>query len=286
VITYRATLDVARPIGAYLAQLLADERARRGTRRGRRALTVFAQAVLVLRWFRDATPVARLATDTGISPATAYRYLHEGITVLAAQAPDLPEVLAQRAAAGDTHVILDGTPIRTTRVAGKVIKTKGPNAGKPVHRWYSGKYRTFCGNIQFLAAADGFPLWCSDVLPGGTHNDLAAARAHQLIGALCAAAARGLLTLADKAYHAAGIGILTPIKDLPGNHPLHGRPLTVDEQAYNLLHACVRGLGERAAALLKTRWRALHRVTLSPSRIGAIVQAALVLTQHEHQGRY
>jgi hypothetical protein len=286
VITYRATLDVAQPIGQFLAQLLADERAARGTRHGRRALSVWAQAVLVLRWFRDATPVARLAADTRISIATAYRYLHEGITVLAAQAPDLHEVLDQRLTAGDTHVILDGTAIPTTRVAGKVIKSKGPSAGKPVHRWYSGKHRTFCGNIQFLATADGFALWCSDVLPGGTHNDLGAAREHHLIGPLCAAAARGLKTLADKAYHAAGIGILTPVKDLPGNHPLHGRPRSTDEQAYNLLHACVRGLGERAMALLKTRWRALQRVTLSPCYIGAITQAALVLTQQEHQGRY
>lgn len=45
-------------------------------------------------------------------------------------------------------------------------------------------------------------------------------------------------------------------------------------------------LGERAAAMLKTRWRALERISLSPSRIGAIVQAALVLTQREHQDRY
>jgi hypothetical protein len=168
----------------------------------------------------------------------------------------------------------------------QVIKTKGPSAGRAVHRWYSGKHRTFCGNIQFLATADGHPLWCSKVLPGGTHNDLAAAREHHLISPLSAAAARGLVTLADKAYQAAGIGILTPIKGLPGNHPLRGHPLNPSQQAYNLLHTCLRGLGERAMAMLKTRWRALQRVTLSPSRIGAITQAALVLTQQEHQGRY
>lgn len=283
-ITYRATLDVARPIAGYLAQLLTDHRITLRTPRGRRALTVWAHAVLVLRWFRDATPVHRLATDAGISIATGYRYLHEGITVLAAQAPDLNDILAERLAAGDTHLILDGTAIRTTRVAGKVLKTRG--TGQPVHRWYSGKHRTFAGNIQFLATADGHPLWCSDVLPGGTHNDLAAARTHGLVGALCAAAAHGLKTLADKAYHAAGIGILTPVKGLPGTHPLHGLPLTPDEQTYNKLHTTIRCLGERAAALLKTRWRTLHRVTLSPNRIGDIIRAALVLTHLEHEGRH
>ena len=284
-ITYHATLDVARPVGHYLAQLLADERRERGTRTGRRALTVFAHAVLVLRWFRDATPVHRLAADTGISIATAYRYLHEGITVLADQALDLPDVLAGRLAAGDTHVILDGTLIRTTRVAGTVTKTKGPSAGQSVHRWYSGKHRAFGGNIQFVATTDGFPLWCSEVLPG-SRNDLDAARTHHVIGALCAAAAHGLPTLADKAYHAAGIGIRTPVKQAPGHHPLHGRPLAIDHRTYNTLHAALRCLGERAAAMLKTRWRALQRVTLSPCHLGTITHAALILTQYEHQGRY
>lgn len=284
-ITYRATLDVARPIGQFVAQLLTEHRRAVGTRRGRRALGPFAQAVLVLRWFRDATPVARLATDSGIGVATAYRYLHEGITVLAAQAHDLPEVLTERLAAGDTHLIVDGTLIRTTRVAGTVIKTKGRTAGQPVHRWYSGKHRAFGGNIQFLATADGFPLWCSEVLPG-RHNDLDAARTHGIIGPLCAAATKGLPTLADKAYHSAGIGIHTPIKAAPGHHPHHGIPLAPDHRTYNQLHTSLRCLGERAAATLKTRWRALHRITLSPTHIGTITQAALVLTQHEHHGRY
>ncbi len=60
-----------------LARLLAGERARCGTRTGRRALAPVAQAVLVLRWFLDASRVARLAADNTISTATAYRYLHE-----------------------------------------------------------------------------------------------------------------------------------------------------------------------------------------------------------------
>ncbi|MER6944575.1 hypothetical protein ABT294_11195 [Nonomuraea sp. NPDC000554] len=40
----------------------------------------------------------------------------------------------------------------------------------------------------------------------------------------------------------------------------------------------VRALGERTAAELKGRWRALKHVTLSPSRIGDIARAALVLS--------
>ncbi|SFB54264.1 DDE superfamily endonuclease, partial [Amycolatopsis marina] len=62
--------------------------------------------------------------------------------------------------------------------------------------------------------------------------------------------------------------------------------LAPDHRTYNLLHTSLRCLGERAAATLKTRWRALHRITLSPTHIGTITQAALVLTHHEHHGRY
>jgi hypothetical protein len=280
VITYGATLDVARELTLFVAGVLRSERRARGTRRRRRALTPYRQAVLVLRWFRDATPVHRLATDHRISLATAYRYLHEAITALAGQAPDLHQVLQQRRAAGDTHVILDGSLFPCDRVAATTIKTKGRNRGTTVHLWYSGKHRAFGGNIQFLANPDGFPLWTSPVLPG-SRNDLSAARDLDIVGALTAAAAEGLPTLADKAYHSAGIGIHTPFKKAPGQPPLNAR-----QRVYNLLQSRARALGERAMALLKTRWRALHRISLCPYRIDAIVQAALVLTHHEHHGRY
>ncbi|RPK60147.1 hypothetical protein EES42_35090 [Streptomyces sp. ADI95-17] len=42
----------------------------------------------------------------------------------------------------------------------------------------------------------------------------------------------------------------------------------------------LRALGERTAAELKERWRALRHITLSPSRIGEIARAALVLNVH------
>lgn len=279
-ISHGATLDVARQLTLFVAGVLRTERQTRGTRRNRRALTPYRQAVLILRWFRDATPVHRLATDHQISVATAYRYLHEAITALAGHAPDLHHVLTARRTAGDTHVVLDGTLIPADRVAATTITTKGKNRGATVHLWYSGKHRTFGGNVQFLATADGFPLWVSPALPG-SRNDLSAARDLGVLDALTAAASQGLPTLADKAYHSAGIGILTPFKKTAGQPPLASDNLT-----YNLLHTRLRCLGERAMAMLKTRWPALRRVTLCPHRIGAIVQAALVLTHHEHHGRY
>ncbi|MFD8928022.1 hypothetical protein [Streptomyces mirabilis] len=42
----------------------------------------------------------------------------------------------------------------------------------------------------------------------------------------------------------------------------------------------LRALGERTAAEPKERWRALERVTLSPSRRGDLARAALVLNDN------
>src|SRR4051795_5128990 len=86
VITYSATLDVPAETATLLTELLVAERRRRGPGVGPRAASCSAQAILVLRWFREDANMKILAADTRISPATGYRYLHEGIDVLAAQA--------------------------------------------------------------------------------------------------------------------------------------------------------------------------------------------------------
>jgi len=77
---YTAVLDVRRETAEHLAKLLREHRVRLATRKGTRALGVFKQAVLVLRWFVDGTRLAQLAWDNGISTPTVYRYLHEGLT--------------------------------------------------------------------------------------------------------------------------------------------------------------------------------------------------------------
>ncbi|GAB2331862.1 IS5-like element IS470 family transposase [Streptomyces variabilis] len=263
-VTYVATLDVPRHVVDHLSRLLAAHRRRIGTPRGSRALGPFRQAVLVLRWFRERGCVHCLARDAGISQATGYRYLHEGIDVLAAQAPDLHEVLDHCRRTGMTHVILDGTLIETDRLAG--VRDNGNDW------WFSQKHKAFGGNVQFLAAPDGAPLWVSDVEPGST-PDITAARIHAL-PALYKAAADGLPTLADKGYIGAGIGILIPVRR-PKNQS--EQALCADTRTFNTLVRSVRALGERTAAELKQRWRTLQHVTLSPSRIGDIARAALVL---------
>lgn len=264
--TYSAICDVPVETLDFLTGLLHRHRKNHDRRPAQRAGTARTQAKLVLRWFRDNTRVTRLGRDHGLSQATAYRYLHEGIDVLAAQAPDLHETLATAQQDGLPYVTLDGTLIPTDRLA---ERTEAGN-----HAWYSGKHKRFGGNIQVLADPTGFPIWTSPVEPGSTH-DITAARAHCL-GALYPAAAAGLPTLADKGYQGAGIGVHTPIK---GSH------LGIDNRAYNGLLTRMRAIGERANALLDQRWAALRRVSLSPSRIGAIAAAALVLTTLERGAR-
>ncbi len=263
-VTYPAMLDVPRHVVEFLARLLAAHRRRIGTPKGSRALGPFRQAVLVLRWFRERGCVHCLARDAGISQATGYRYLHEGIDVLAEWAPDLHQVLDRCRREGMTHLILDGTLIECDRVAG--VRENGNDW------WFSQKHKAFGGNVQFLSAPDGTPLWVSDVEPGST-PDITAARLH-VLPALYQAAAEGLPTLADKGYIGAGIGILVPHRRPKGRSE---QALHVDNRMVNALIRHVRARGERAAAELKQRWRTLQHVTLSPSRIGDIARAALVL---------
>jgi hypothetical protein len=270
VITYRATLDVPRELVLFVAGLLRAERRRRGTRKGTRALTCFWQAVLVVRWFRDRTDPGRLGRDHQVSRATAYRYLDEGIAVLAARAPDLHEALEGAVEAGLPYVILDGKVVESDRCLEKTVSVKG----KLIDLWYSGKAHQHGGNVQALFAPDGHPLWVSEVAPGSVH-DLTVAR-DQVLGALYAIA-RHLPTLADGGYDGAGRGVFTPVKK-----PDHGRDLHVDNQTFNQLLRSLRCLGERGFALLTGRWRTLQHITASPSRIGDIAKAALVLIHLEH----
>ncbi|WP_199442939.1 transposase family protein [Umezawaea beigongshangensis] len=201
-VTCSATLDVPRHVVDLLARLLAAHRRTVGTPSGSRALSPFRQAVLVLRWFRDRDRIHRLAVDAGISQATGYRYLHEGVDVLADQAPELHDVLKREHDRGLTHVVLDGTPVPCARLAG--VTQNGNDL------WYSGKGHRFAGNIQFISAPDGTPLWVSDVEPGSFH-DMRAARLHAL-PALYKAARGGLPTLADVDHTGAGAGVHTPIR--------------------------------------------------------------------------
>ncbi|GAA2642120.1 hypothetical protein GCM10010399_89980 [Dactylosporangium fulvum] len=176
----------------FVSTLLHDERHRRGTRTGRRALGCFKQAVLVIRWFLDGTRVKQLAHDNAIGKSTAYAYLHEGITVLAARTPQLEPALLAAKMAGYGHINIDGTLIETDR-----CRTPGPTPG--VDPWWSGKHHNHGGNVPVITAPDGWPLWTSPVRPGREH-DTTAVRTHEEILPVLAKVSDELRTLGDLGY--------------------------------------------------------------------------------------
>jgi hypothetical protein len=266
---YRAILDVPNELIWFVAGLLRAERRARGTRKNTRLLTCYRQAVFAIIWFRKKPDIPNLGLGFGLSQSTSYRYLDEVIDALAARAPDLHEALERAKADGLPHVILDGKIVDTDRLHAKTMSKKG----KEIDLWYAGKIHNFGGNIQALISPRGIPLWVSDVLPGNTH-DIEAAR-QQVLGAARPFAAK-MPILADSGYEGAGQGVFTPVKK-----PKNGRALDIDTQTYNALLRSLRCLGERGFALLSQRWRTLQHVTLSPSRIGSIAKAALVLVHFE-----
>ena len=271
-IAYRAMLDVPPELVRYLAKLLGAERRRRRTRKGARVASCWKQAVFVLAWFRTKDDIELLGAGFGLSRATAYRYQAEGVEVLAAQAPDLTEALQRVKDQGWSHVILDGTVVDADRDHAPKISKKG----QVIDAWYAGKTHHHGGNLQAVMRPDGLPVWISGVEPGGVH-DLTAARG-SCLGALYAAAADGLPTLADGGYAGAGIGVHVPVKQPGGSQVLH-----IDNRTYNALLRGLRAQGERGFALLKTRWPVLQHITACPHKIGDIGKAALVLTHFEHK---
>src|SRR3954470_8354087 len=245
-VTYTAVLPASEETVLFVSGLLAVERRRRGTRGRRRALGCYRQAVLVLRWFLDGTRLAQLAGDNRIGRSTAYRYLHEGIDVLAAPAPGLRGALLAARAAGPTHVQVDGTLIRTDRchVPGPTARADG--SGRRVDLWWSGKHAAHGGNIQVVTAPDGWPIWTSPVRPGREH-DTTCLRAHpDALPLLAAWTDEAHAALADLGYEGEQTTLTIPIKRTAD------RPLTDDQRTINALHAATRALAERGNALLKT----------------------------------
>jgi DDE superfamily endonuclease len=275
-VTYTAVLPVAEETVHFVSGLLAVERRRRGTRGRRRALGCYRQAVLLLRWFCDGTRLAQLAADNAIGGSTAYRYLHEGIDVLAVAAPGLRGALLAARAAGHPHVTVDGTLIRTDRCHAPGPTARADRPDRRVDLWWSGKHAAHGGNIQVIAAPDGWPIWTSPVRPGREH-DTTALRTHaEALPLLAEWTDQAHAVLADLGYEGERAALITPIKKMAD------APLTADQRTVNLLHAATRASAERGNSLLKTTFKALRRISLCPWRIGAITAAALVLLHHEH----
>ncbi len=270
-LTYRVRLDVPRELVLFVSRLLARHRKETGTRKGTRCLGCYRQALFVLAWYRDKADIPRLGAGFGLSQATSYRYVAEGTKVVSAEAPGLEEALERAVKEGTPYVILDGKIVSSDRCHQKTVSQKG----REIDLWYSGKKKDFGGNIQGLFYPGGLPMWISDVLPGNVH-DLAAAR-ENVLPALRNYTGK-MPGLADCGYEGAGHGVLTPVKK-----PKGVKELDINARTRNMLLSSARCLGERGFALLSQRWKTLQNVTASPSEIGSIARAALVLTLFEHK---
>lgn len=249
-LSYPSAISLSTRTLTWLAQLIRTHR--QSLRSRWRRLDPARQALLVLAHLRNGDTHARLAAGFGIGTSTAWRYVREAVDLLTAHADDL--AAAAERAARLAYAILDGTLVPIDRVADQ----------RP---YYSGKHKRHGVNVQVVADPAGRLVWASPALPGAVH-DLTAARTHHLITALTE---RGVMTLADKGYQGAGGTIRTPFKRHHRRPPLSSRQKDV-----NRSHARIRGIGERAVAILKT-WKILAKLRCCPHRATAIVQAILAL---------
>jgi hypothetical protein len=251
VLFYRAALPLSRQTLTFTAGLIRRHRAAMGSLW--RKLNPGQQALLVLVHLRKGEPFAQVAAGFGVGTATAWRYVTETVALLAARAPKLRKAVRDAKKAGFPFAVLDGTLVRTDRVA----------ADRP---FFSGKHHCHGMNLQVLAGPAGQLLWVSGALPGSVH-DMKAAWIWGIERELTAA---GLPALADKGYQGA----------VHARTPYRGKGKPESQKEANRAHAKLRAPGERANAQLKA-WKILARLRCCPWRAGQIAKAILVLQAHE-----
>lgn len=238
-----------------LATRLATHQARIGTRW--RLLDTTTQATLVIAFLRTNLTYAELAAGNNISTATCWRYIDEGIGLLAAAAIRLPDVVRLARKAGWDYLCVDGVNVPTIAFGRKINRRQ---------KHYSGKHKRHGINVQTICAPDGRLLWASAALPGKT-TDITAARRHKLdqkVGRLI-----GLL--ADLGY--LGLNdVITGYRRKRGE-----KQLPAAKRAANNVHASLRCLGERGNAQLKW-WKVMAtELRCRPTRCTRIVKAVLAL---------
>jgi hypothetical protein len=255
VLFYRAALPLSHQTLTFVSGLVRAHRREIGS--VWRVLNPGQQALLVLVHLRKGEPFAEVGAGFGVSTTTCWRYVNETVELLARRAPKLRAALRKAKREGMAYVVIDGTLLPIDRIA----------ADRP---FYSGKHKRHGVNLQVIASPDGTILWVSGELPGSTH-DTAAARIWQIMTALEEA---GLIALGDKGYHGYDQTrgrVITPYK---------GKNKPDSQKDANRAHARLRGPGERANAQLKY-WRILHKVRVSPRRIGRLAKAIHVLQNYE-----
>src|SRR5579859_4964162 len=244
---YRAAMPLSRKTLTFTAGIIRRHRVSIGSLW--RELNPGQQALLVLVHLRKGEPFAQVAAGFGVGTATAWRYVHETVALLAARAPKLGQAVRDARKAGYAYVVLDGTLIPVDRVA----------ADRP---FYSGKHKKHGMNLQVIASPAGDILWVSGALPGSVHDK----NAEWIWGVLAGLQAAGLVTLADKGYQGSTYAKI----------PYRGKNKPESQKQANRAHAKLRAPGERANAQLKT-WRILRKLRCCPWRAGQLAKAIHVL---------
>ena len=112
-LVYPSSMPVSNRALQVLADALRQRRSAVGSRW--RRLPAGEQALLVLAHLNKGETYTALAGGFGVGTTTVFRYVREGVDVLAATAPTLDEALDL--ARGKAFVILDGTLLPIGRVA-------------------------------------------------------------------------------------------------------------------------------------------------------------------------
>ena len=248
---YRGALPLSRQTLSFVAGIIRRHRASIGSLW--RKLNPGRQALLVLVHLRKGEPFTQVAGGFGVGTATAWRYVNETVALLAARAPKLRRAVRDAKKAGIPFAVLDGTLVKTDRVA----------ADRP---FYSGKHHKHGMNLQVIASPAGDILWVSGALPGSVHDK----NAEWIWGVLAELEAAGLVTLADKGYQGSSYAKI----------PYRGKNKPESQKEANRAHAKLRSPGERANAQLKT-WRILRKLRCCPWRAGQLAKAIHVLQIRE-----
>jgi hypothetical protein len=254
---FRAGVKVSAGTCEDLAGSLRRRHERTGTRW--RLLSPLAQAVLTVAFLRTNLTFDELAAGFGISRATCWRNVTEGISALADRGRriSLKDVARLAAKMGWEYLIVDGTHVPAVTFG---RKTGGQRA------YYSGKHKRHGLNVQTVCSPHGDLLWAAAPQPGAT-VDVTAARQAGIAGDILAF----LGLFADLGYLGLDKEVIT------GRRRPRGGQLTPAQKAANRLQAQLRCIGERGNAQLK-HWKALAtELRCRPERCTAVVKAVLAL---------
>ncbi len=207
-VSYTAVL----PVAAETVLLRVAAACRRplepGTRGRGWTLGCYRQAVLVRAGSSTAPSSPKTTPSAARRPTgTCTRHRRPGC-----RRAGLHGALLATRTAGHAHVTVDGVLIRTdrVRVLGPTVRADRPD--RRVDLWGSGKHAAHGGNIQVLAAPDGWPIWTSGVRPGREHDTTVLRTDPEVLPLLGEWTDQAHAVLADLGYEGERAALTTPIK--------------------------------------------------------------------------